>query len=89
MYKTNTHKYGAALLLFTLISGCASSTPPTSLQRMKMSMVSRLAADCYWEHEGERFVFGSSPVWSACRRWAHKAVNGKQALVAGVEVQNR
>lgn len=89
MYKTNPHKYGVALLLCTFISGCATSSPPTSLQRMKMSMVSRLAADCYWEHEGERFVFGPAPVWSACRRWAQKAVNGQQALVAGVEVQNR
>jgi len=89
MDKTNTHNYGAALLLCTFISGCASTAPPTNLQRMKMSMVSRLAAECYWQHEGERFVYGSSPVWSACRRWAHKAVNGPQVLVAGVEVQNR
>ena len=93
MQRTNSLDCAVALLAFTLISGCASTAPPTSLQRMKLNMVSRLAAQCYWEHEGERFVYGPSPVWSACRRWAHETVNSRQALLAGGhtvgEVHNR
>lgn len=65
-----------------LISGCATA-PPNSLQQIKLSMTSKLTADCFWKHEGERYVFGAAPVWSACRRWATTAVNGQFRNSAG------
>ncbi|MFU8816201.1 MAG: hypothetical protein ACNA7W_12700 [Pseudomonadales bacterium] len=64
----------AALLLALTFGGCASTPAGHSLQSMHTKTAQRLAADCFWQHEGERLVFGSSEVFSACQRWAHRQV---------------
>jgi hypothetical protein len=69
-------------LAIALLGGCVSS-PPDNLARMKLSMTSKLTAQCYWEHKGERYVFGSAPVWSACRCWARAAVDVNFSRTAG------
>jgi hypothetical protein len=77
-----TRTVSVIMLLVALQYGCASA-PPSSLQQMKLAMVTKLAAQCYWEHDGERYVFGAGPVWLACRTWAKDAVNGHFANTSG------
>lgn len=64
----------ATLLMAVALSGCAATTPASSLQSMQQKAAQQLTADCFWKHEGERVVFGSAEVFSACRQWANRQV---------------
>jgi len=77
-----TRDIAVAMLAAALVTGCASA-PPSTLQQVKSRMTSKLTAQCYWEHDGERHVFGAAPVWSACRRWATEVVTVQFAGTAG------
>jgi len=54
-----------------LTAGCAT-TVADPLMQFHGDTVRRLTAQCYWESEGERRVFGGQQVHSACRRWAER-----------------
>jgi hypothetical protein len=66
-------------VLLLAVTGCAS-TPPNSLAGHQQNIVRRLTAQCYWQHEGARAVYGGMPVHLACRRWADRQM---QVTVAG------
>jgi hypothetical protein len=72
----------AGLLL--AVAGCASAPPPGSLQALQNDMARRLAVQCYWEHEGERALFGGFAVHSACMRWAESQVRARFPSVRAV-----
>jgi hypothetical protein len=62
------------LMLSFALAGCAATPPGHSLQAVQNDMVRRLAADCYWQREGERVVYGAADIYAACRRWADRQV---------------
>lgn len=62
----------AAVVVFT--AGCAS-TANDPLMQFHGDTVRRLTAECYWQNEGKRLVFGSHQVHSACRQWAQDRVS--------------
>jgi len=57
-----------------LTAGCAS-TAQDPLMQFQGDTVRRLTAECYWENEGKRVVFGGHQVHTACRRWAQNVVS--------------
>ncbi len=62
-----------AACLSLWLTGCAAS-PGNPLQSAQAEQVRRLAADCYWRHEGERYHYGGFQVHVACRNWARDIV---------------
>jgi hypothetical protein len=69
-------KASAPVMLITLLlalAGCAAATPHP-LQTLRNDAANKLAVQCYARHEGERLVYGSGEVFSACRHWAHQQV---------------
>lgn len=62
-----------AALLSLWLTGCAAGAG-TPLQSAQAEQVRRLAADCYWRHEGERYHYGGFRVHVACRTWARDVV---------------
>lgn len=43
----------------------------------------QMAADCYWQMEGQRLLMGSGQVYSACLRWANEAVRVRYSSSPG------
>lgn len=75
------------LLAGWLAGGCAGSgqafdaagAPEQASQPttpVRQDIVQRLAAQCYWLHEGERRAYGGAPVYVACRDWAERRTRG-------------
>lgn len=74
--RDNTIRVGRGLcaaFLSLCLAGCATSAGNT-LQSAQAEQVRRLAADCYWRHEGERYHYGGFQVHVACRSWARDVV---------------
>lgn len=63
---------GAALLL--LAGGCASNVTVSPLTQARNDVIRELTTACYWEREGERYVYGGHRVHAACRQWARDVV---------------
>jgi hypothetical protein len=65
------------ILLGLLLVGSAACTTTGAVNTLDARLndqARRLTMQCYWQHEGERAVFGGMYVYQACRDWAHDVV---------------
>lgn len=64
----------ALAVLATMLGACATGGPAPGPLSAQSRVINQLTAECYWQSEGERLIFGAPQVHSACRVWARERV---------------
>jgi hypothetical protein len=65
-----------AFATYTVLAGCNTAPPETSLTRMHEEVAREVAMECWRANEGLRSVHGGGVVWSACLHWAEGRTRG-------------